>query len=128
MSDGYAKRRAYEALAEYENLTVDPDKVQEQMAVAQAYATMALVEEIRSISTPPPVTLPTPTGGGREVIESLRKEGPTIDVPTAAKALGISKGHAYELIRTDEFSPKTLKLGGSYRVVTESVIRLLGAE
>lgn len=50
---------------------------------------------------------------------------PTVDVPTAGVAFGLSRSHAYELVARGEFPAKVIKVGSRYRVITESVIRAL---
>ncbi|MEV5472712.1 DNA-binding protein [Streptomyces sp. NPDC052207] len=49
----------------------------------------------------------------------------TVDVTTAAKALGISRSKYYELVRLNQAPAKTLPLGGVTRVITASLIRVL---
>jgi Helix-turn-helix domain len=49
----------------------------------------------------------------------------TVDVRQGARALGISKSAAYEAIRTGTFPVKVIKAGGSYRVVTAALVKLL---
>lgn len=39
----------------------------------------------------------------------------TVDVPTAARALGLGRSTAYELARRDEFPCRVLRIGSSYR-------------
>lgn len=41
-----------------------------------------------------------------------------VDIPTAARALGIGRTRAYELARTGRFPVKVLRLGAGFRVVT----------
>lgn len=50
-----------------------------------------------------------------------------VDVRTAAKALGIGKSAAYEAIRVGTFPVKTLIIGGTIRVVTSDLLRVLSA-
>ena len=40
----------------------------------------------------------------------------TVDVPTAARALGLGRSTAYELARRDEFPCRVLRVGNSYRI------------
>jgi len=51
-----------------------------------------------------------------------------VDVPTAAKALGLSRTAAYELIRTGEWPTPVFRLGRLIRIPTEPLLRLLGIE
>jgi len=60
-------------------------------------------------------------------IEDVRAWPATVSVPKAAEAFGISKSHAYELARTGQFPARILKVGGSVRVVTASILRALEA-
>jgi hypothetical protein len=53
---------------------------------------------------------------------------PAIDLVTAGRALGIGRTKAYELVRTNGFPVKVLRLGNAYRVVTADLLRVLGAE
>jgi len=52
----------------------------------------------------------------------------TVDVPTAARALGLGRSTAYELARRDEFPCRVLRVGSSYRVPTADLMRVLGVE
>jgi predicted DNA-binding transcriptional regulator AlpA len=60
--------------------------------------------------------------------EIKRQWPPTVDVPAAARAFGVSRSHAYELVNRGEFPAKVIKVGSRYRVVTESIIRVLSDE
>lgn len=51
---------------------------------------------------------------------------PAVDVPTAARALGISRTTAYHLARRGEFPVPLLRLGVQYRVPTAELLRVLG--
>ncbi|MFE3196765.1 DNA-binding protein [Embleya sp. NPDC059237] len=52
----------------------------------------------------------------------------TLNVSTAARALGIGADKAYALIRSGTFPVKVLELGATTRVPTMAVLRALGAE
>ncbi|MCU1614800.1 MAG: hypothetical protein JWO98_2340 [Frankiales bacterium] len=52
----------------------------------------------------------------------------TTELVTAAKALGIGRTTAYQLARSDQFPVKVLRLGARYRVVTSSLLAVLGIE
>ncbi|MFI1956120.1 helix-turn-helix transcriptional regulator [Streptomyces xinghaiensis] len=49
-----------------------------------------------------------------------------VDVETASRALGISRSHGYNLVRTDQFPCRVLRAGRSFRVVTSDLRRVLG--
>jgi excisionase family DNA binding protein len=48
----------------------------------------------------------------------------TLDVPTAARALGVSRTQAYELIRTGLWP--TVRVGRLIKIPTEPILELLG--
>lgn len=50
----------------------------------------------------------------------------TVDVGTAARALGLGRSTGYELARRGEFPCRILRLGSSYRVPTAELLRVLG--
>jgi hypothetical protein len=52
----------------------------------------------------------------------------TIDLLTAARALGIGRNQAYDLASRGEFPCRVLKLGKRYKVVTEELLRHLGVD
>jgi hypothetical protein len=52
----------------------------------------------------------------------------TVDLLTAGRALGIGRTTAYGLARTDRFPCPVLRVGGSYRVPTVGILRLLGLD
>ncbi|MFG2555437.1 helix-turn-helix domain-containing protein [Streptomyces sp. NPDC048581] len=52
----------------------------------------------------------------------------TIDVCHAARGLGISQSHLYELIKRDQVPFRVVAFGTRYRVITASLIRYLEAE
>jgi predicted DNA-binding transcriptional regulator AlpA len=58
-------------------------------------------------------------------LDEVRSWPATVDVGTAAVALGISRAHMYELIKRGEAPVRVLPLGGRQRVVTASLVRLL---
>jgi Helix-turn-helix domain len=51
-----------------------------------------------------------------------------VDVPTAARALGLGRSTAYELVRRSEFPCPVLRVGTSYRVPTAGLMHVLGIE
>jgi hypothetical protein len=52
----------------------------------------------------------------------------TTDVETAAAVIGIGRTLAYELVRTDRFPVRLLRLGRRVVVPVPDLLRLLGAE
>lgn len=52
----------------------------------------------------------------------------SVDLVTAARALGMGRTKAYELVRRGEFPLPVVKLGNRQRVVTEYLLRFLGVE
>ena len=50
---------------------------------------------------------------------------PTVDIVTAGKAFGLGSTTAYQLARTGKFPCKVLRAGGSWRVVTADLRRVL---
>lgn len=58
-------------------------------------------------------------------LDDLRSGPPTLDVPTAARALGISRSYAFELARRGEFPCRVIPVGNRVRVVTASLVALL---
>jgi predicted DNA-binding transcriptional regulator AlpA len=58
-------------------------------------------------------------------VAGLRNLPPTIDLMTAARALGIGRTKAYELARCGEFPCRIIRIGDLYRVATADLIRLL---
>jgi predicted DNA-binding transcriptional regulator AlpA len=52
----------------------------------------------------------------------------TIDLVTAARAVGIGRTTAYRLARSGQFPVPVLRLGARYRVVTSGLLAALGIE
>jgi len=52
---------------------------------------------------------------------------PVLDVPTAAKVLGIGRSLAYDLVRRGEWPTQVLHIGKLIKIPTEPLVRLLGA-
>jgi hypothetical protein len=50
----------------------------------------------------------------------------TVDLMTAARALGLGRTKAYELARRDEFPCRVIRIGDSYRIPTPGLLELLG--
>ncbi|MEV7012676.1 helix-turn-helix domain-containing protein [Streptosporangium sp. NPDC051022] len=45
---------------------------------------------------------------------------------TAARALGLSRNSAYRLVKAGEFPCRVIQAGGTYRVPTSEILRILG--
>ena len=50
----------------------------------------------------------------------------TVDLMTAACALGLGRTKAYELARRGEFPCRVIRIGDTYRVPTAGLLELLG--
>jgi hypothetical protein len=50
----------------------------------------------------------------------------TVDLMTAAAALGMGRTKAYELARRDEFPCRVIRIGETYCVPTPGLLELLG--
>jgi hypothetical protein len=50
----------------------------------------------------------------------------TVDLITAARALGIGRTKAYELARTEEFPCRIIRVGTGYHVPTAELLKVLG--
>lgn len=61
-------------------------------------------------------------------LDEIRAWPATVDVGAAAVAFGISRSHAYELVRTKQFPARTIQMGERLRVVTASIVRALSEE
>jgi hypothetical protein len=61
-------------------------------------------------------------------VSELHQLPPTIDLLTAAAALGMGRTKAYELARKGQFPCKIKRIGNSYRVVTPDLLRYLEVE
>lgn len=51
---------------------------------------------------------------------------PTVDIPTAAPAFGLSPSSGYYIARNGNFPAKVIRAGKHYRVITSSVWDVLG--
>lgn len=58
--------------------------------------------------------------------KEIEELGVSTDLGTAAKALGISRGLAYNLANRDEFPVRVIRAGGRYIVPTAGLKELLG--
>jgi excisionase family DNA binding protein len=61
-------------------------------------------------------------------LEELMALPATVNVTTAARALGISRDKAYALIRSGSFPVRTLPLGSTVRVPTAALWKVLAVE
>lgn len=61
-------------------------------------------------------------------LDEVRAWPATVAPEQAAIALGISRSYAYELVRTGGFPAKVIKVGRKNRVITSSILALLGAD
>lgn len=61
----------------------------------------------------------------RPTLDEIRGWPATVDIPTAAPAVGVSKSYGYELAKRGEFPARVIKVGSRLRVVTSSLIPLL---
>ena len=50
----------------------------------------------------------------------------TVDLMTAAAALGLGRTKAYELARRDAFPCRVIRIGDNYRIPTPGLLELLG--
>lgn len=51
---------------------------------------------------------------------------PTVDLMTAAAALGLGRTKAYDLARRDQFPCRCIRIGETYRIPTPGLLELLG--
>lgn len=58
-------------------------------------------------------------------LDEIRAWPATVSVEDAAAALGISRAHAYDAIRTKSFPATALPVGRRIRVLTHSIIAVL---
>lgn len=58
-------------------------------------------------------------------LAEIRNWPATVSVEQAAKALGVSRAHAYESIRVGTFPARSLSVGRRTTVVTSSILKLL---
>lgn len=61
-------------------------------------------------------------------LDEIRSWAATVDVHQAARALGISKSHLYELIKRNEAPFRVVAFGSRYRVITASLLAYLEGE
>ncbi len=58
-------------------------------------------------------------------ISQLRTSA-TVDLMTAARALGLGRTKAYELARREQFPCRVIRIGETYRIPTAGLLELLG--
>jgi len=61
-------------------------------------------------------------------LDELRALPATIDLPTAARALGLGRTKAYELAKRGQFPCRVLRIGGTYRIPTAELLHCLGMD
>lgn len=61
-------------------------------------------------------------------LDEIRRWPATVDPATGAKAFGISRSYAYELIKSGGFPAQIIKVGGKNRVVTASILAVLSGK
>ena len=65
------------------------------------------------------------TEQGSPTLAEVRTWPATVDISAAARALGVSRSHAYALAERGEFPATVLPVGRRLRVVTASLIAIL---
>jgi excisionase family DNA binding protein len=68
---------------------------------------------------------PRDSVNGRMNADDLRALPAVIDVPTAARVLGIGRTAAYRLVRDGEWPTTLIRVGGSVRVPTAPLLALV---
>lgn len=68
----------------------------------------------------------TGPGARSMTLEELLALPPTVNVTTAARALGIGVHKAYDLIKGGSFPVQTLTLGSTVKIPTAALWRVLG--
>ena len=61
-------------------------------------------------------------------LDEVRRWPATVSLTQACKALGISRSFGYELAALHQFPARCLRIGGSVRVLTASLVRVLSGE
>ena len=61
-------------------------------------------------------------------LDELRALPASIDLPMAARALGLGRTKAYELAKRDQFPCRVLRIGSTYRIPTAELLRYLGID
>lgn len=68
----------------------------------------------------------SPQTASARILDNLPELTPVLDVPTAARLLGISRSAAYELIHTGQWPTPVLHLGRLIRIPTVHLLALVG--
>jgi hypothetical protein len=68
------------------------------------------------------------TKPSRPTLADVRKWPATVTVPVAATAMGCSKSHLYELIKSGASPVKTIPFGTRHVVITADLLRVLSGE
>jgi predicted DNA-binding transcriptional regulator AlpA len=58
-------------------------------------------------------------------VSQLRSSA-TVNLMTAAAALGLGRTKAYELAKQDQFPCRVIRIGDTYRIPTAGLLELLG--
>lgn len=61
-------------------------------------------------------------------LDEVRRWPATVSITHACRALGISRSYGYELSALNQFPTRTLRVGGSVRILTASLIKVLSGE
>lgn len=61
-------------------------------------------------------------------LDEIKRWPATVSPRKAGAALGISRSYTYELIKGGKFPARLIRVGGKTRVVTASILNLLGGE
>lgn len=69
---------------------------------------------------------PQPAPPGRPTVDEIRSWPAVVPVAQACSALAISESYGYQLARESRFPAKTITVGTRIRVLTRSVLDLLG--
>ena len=70
----------------------------------------------------------TPVGQPRWTVDNVRHLGLTTGVETAAEVLGIGRTLAYELVKTDTFPVRLIRLRRRVLVPVADLLKLLGVD
>ncbi len=62
----------------------------------------------------------------RPVTITQLRTSATVDLITAARALGLGRTKAYELAKHEQFPCRVIRIGGIYRIPTAGLLELLG--
>lgn len=69
----------------------------------------------------------TPSARGVKVptLDEVRTWPATVSLAQGGRPFGISRSNAYDLIKRGEFPARVLRVGGTYRVITSSIVNVL---